>query len=93
MRGPNVVPIAEAKRKLSTAIQVHVPVAGVIRMLTCQTSPTKSRFLLGPPLRPPKPWTRRSRANISSSCFPGRDTDSTTRFNHSSRESKENFWT
>src|SRR3954454_25296587 len=41
-----VVPITEAKRKPSTAIEVPVPVEGAIRILTCHRTPTGAPHFL-----------------------------------------------
>src|SRR5438270_8164498 len=47
MRKPaKVVPITEAKRKPSTALEVPVPVEGAIRILTCHRTPAQISFSL-----------------------------------------------
>ena len=45
-----VVPITEAKRTPSTALEVPVHVEGAIRILTCHRTPAQISFSLGPPL-------------------------------------------
>ena len=91
MRRSKVIPITEGKRKLNTAIHVCVPVRGAIRMRPVRPVLQRSASCSGH-LSRRRNATTRNRANITSSSFPAaRPIPRTTKFNHSSRERKENF--
>jgi hypothetical protein len=71
-----VVPITEAKRKPSTAIEVPVPVEGAIRILTCHRTPAQISFSLGPPLASGEAPVRAKPSKGNLLVFPRRATDS-----------------
>ena len=77
MRKPwKVVPITEAKRKPSAAIEVPVPVEGAVRILTCHRTPGQISFSLGPLLASGEAAESAKRSKGNLLVFPRPVTDS-----------------